>query len=51
LIEALIEVVIESAPGSAVRHRASSHDFRKVVDVFARRLAARDMKSDTRNRG
>jgi S-adenosylmethionine/arginine decarboxylase-like enzyme len=28
-----------------------SHDFRKVVDVFARRLTARDMKSDTRNRG
>lgn len=28
-----------------------SHDFRKVVDVFARRLSARDIKSDTRNRG
>lgn len=29
----------------------SSHDFRKVIDVFARRLGARDIKSDTRNRG
>jgi S-adenosylmethionine/arginine decarboxylase-like enzyme len=29
----------------------ASHDFRKVVDVFARRLTARDIKSDTRNRG
>jgi S-adenosylmethionine/arginine decarboxylase-like enzyme len=29
----------------------SSHDFRKVIDVFARRLAARDITSDTRIRG
>lgn len=29
----------------------ASHDFRKVVDVFARRLSARDIKSDTRGRG
>ena len=29
----------------------SSHDFRKVLDVFARRLTARDIKSDTRGRG
>ena len=28
-----------------------SHDFRKVMDVFARRLAARDIISDTRTRG
>ena len=29
----------------------ASHDFRKVLDVFARRLTARDIKSDTRGRG
>lgn len=29
----------------------SSHDFRKVMDVFARRLTARDITSDTRTRG
>jgi S-adenosylmethionine/arginine decarboxylase-like enzyme len=29
----------------------SSHDFRKVIDVFARRLTARDITSDTRTRG
>jgi S-adenosylmethionine/arginine decarboxylase-like enzyme len=29
----------------------ASHDFRKAVDVFARRLSARDIKSDTRGRG
>ena len=28
-----------------------SHDFRKVMDVFARRLTARDITSDTRTRG
>jgi len=28
-----------------------SHDFRKVMDVFARRLTARDIISDTRTRG
>ena len=28
-----------------------SHDFRKVMDVFARRLTARDITSDTRSRG
>ena len=28
-----------------------SHDFRKVMDVFARRLTARDIMSDTRTRG
>src|SRR5262245_23774519 len=26
----------------------ASHDFRKVVDLFARRLSAREIKSDTR---
>jgi S-adenosylmethionine/arginine decarboxylase-like enzyme len=29
----------------------ASHDFRKAVDVFARRLAAREMTSDSRGRG
>jgi len=29
----------------------ASHDFRKAMDVFARRLSARDVKSDTRGRG
>lgn len=29
----------------------ASHDFRKAQDVFARRLAAREIKSDTRERG
>jgi len=29
----------------------SSHDFRKVMEVLARRLTARDIKSDTRSRG
>jgi S-adenosylmethionine/arginine decarboxylase-like enzyme len=29
----------------------SAHDFRTVVDVFARRLTARDVHSDTRTRG
>jgi S-adenosylmethionine/arginine decarboxylase-like enzyme len=29
----------------------ASHDFRKAVDVFARRLSARDIKSDIRGRG
>lgn len=29
----------------------ASHDFRKAVDVFARRLTSRDIKSDTRGRG
>ncbi len=29
----------------------ASHDFRKALDVFARRLSARDIKSDTRGRG
>ena len=29
----------------------SSHDFRKVIEVFARRLTARDITSDTRTRG
>jgi len=29
----------------------SSHDFRKALDVFARRLTARDLKSETRGRG
>jgi S-adenosylmethionine/arginine decarboxylase-like enzyme len=29
----------------------ASHDFRKALDVFARRLSAREMKSDTRGRG
>ena len=28
-----------------------SHDFRKVMEVFARRLTARDITSDTRTRG
>jgi S-adenosylmethionine/arginine decarboxylase-like enzyme len=28
-----------------------SHDFRKVMDVFARRLTARSITSDTRTRG
>jgi S-adenosylmethionine/arginine decarboxylase-like enzyme len=29
----------------------ASHDFRKALDVFARRLTARDIKSETRGRG
>ena len=29
----------------------ASHDFRKALDVFARRLTARDIKSNTRGRG
>jgi S-adenosylmethionine/arginine decarboxylase-like enzyme len=29
----------------------ASHDFRKVVEVFARRLTAREVKNDTRGRG
>ena len=29
----------------------ASHDFRKALDVFARRLSAREIKSDTRGRG
>jgi S-adenosylmethionine/arginine decarboxylase-like enzyme len=29
----------------------TSHDFRKVLEVIARRLPARDIKSDTRARG
>ena len=29
----------------------ASHDFRKAVDVFSRRLTARDVRSDTRRRG
>ncbi|HEY5061114.1 MAG TPA: S-adenosylmethionine decarboxylase [Gemmatimonadaceae bacterium] len=29
----------------------ASHDFRKALDVFARRLTTRDIKSDTRGRG
>jgi len=29
----------------------SSHDFRKVMDVLARRISARDITSDTRTRG
>ena len=29
----------------------ASHDFRKAMDVFARRLSARDVTSDTRGRG
>jgi S-adenosylmethionine/arginine decarboxylase-like enzyme len=29
----------------------SSHDFRKALDVFARRLSAREIRSDTRGRG
>jgi len=29
----------------------ASHDFRRALDVFARRLSARDMKSDLHGRG
>jgi hypothetical protein len=29
----------------------ASHDFRKALEVFARRLTTRDIKSDTRGRG
>jgi S-adenosylmethionine/arginine decarboxylase-like enzyme len=29
----------------------ASHDFRKAVEVFSRRLSARDVRSDTRGRG
>jgi S-adenosylmethionine/arginine decarboxylase-like enzyme len=29
----------------------ASHDFRKAVDVIARRLASRDIKSESRGRG
>ena len=29
----------------------TSHDFRKALDVFARRLTAREVTSDTRTRG
>jgi S-adenosylmethionine/arginine decarboxylase-like enzyme len=29
----------------------ASHDFRKAMEVFARRLSARDIKSETRGRG
>jgi len=29
----------------------ASHDFRIAVEVFSRRLTARDVKSDTRGRG
>lgn len=29
----------------------ASHDFRKALEVFARRLPARDIKQDTRARG
>jgi len=29
----------------------ASHDFRKAVEVFARRLTAREVKNDTRGRG
>jgi S-adenosylmethionine/arginine decarboxylase-like enzyme len=29
----------------------ASHDFRKALDVFSRRVTARDIKSDTRGRG
>jgi S-adenosylmethionine/arginine decarboxylase-like enzyme len=29
----------------------ASHDFRKAIDVFSRRLTARDIKTDTRGRG
>jgi S-adenosylmethionine/arginine decarboxylase-like enzyme len=29
----------------------ASHDFRKAVEVFSRRLSARDVKTDTRARG
>lgn len=29
----------------------ASHDFRKAIEVFSRRLTARDVKSDTRGRG
>jgi S-adenosylmethionine/arginine decarboxylase-like enzyme len=29
----------------------ASHDFRRALDVFARRLSARDIKSDLRGRG
>ena len=29
----------------------ASHDFRKVIEVFARRLTAREIKSHTRERG
>lgn len=29
----------------------ASHDFRKVLEVFARRLPAREIKQDTRARG
>ncbi len=29
----------------------ASHDFRKALDVFARRLTPRDIKSETRGRG
>jgi S-adenosylmethionine/arginine decarboxylase-like enzyme len=29
----------------------ASHDFRKALDVFARRLSAREIRSDTRGRG
>jgi S-adenosylmethionine/arginine decarboxylase-like enzyme len=29
----------------------ASHDFRRALDVFARRLSARDVKSDLRGRG
>jgi S-adenosylmethionine/arginine decarboxylase-like enzyme len=28
-----------------------SHDFRKALEVFSRRLSARDVKTDTRARG
>jgi len=30
---------------------SASHDFRKALDVFARRLSAREIRSDTRGRG
>lgn len=29
----------------------ASHDFRKALEVFSRRLTARDIKSDSRGRG
>lgn len=29
----------------------ASHDFRKAIEVFSRRLTAREVKSDTRGRG
>ena len=48
-------IIVHALPGQRVLLfdilTPTSHDFRKALDVFSRRLTAREVHSDTRTRG